>query len=131
MQNAGAVLAALCERGRKTLSRSRHKSLESPVHRKVPAGFGGRRRGKGPQQRDLAAQPILLVGVHGKHLAQVPLTEDQHPVGDLGPDRQHEAFSEAVARGHRGGILTTSIPASAMTASNEDANWPARSRTRN
>jgi hypothetical protein len=26
------------------------------------------------------------------------------------------------ARGHRGGILTTSIPASAMTASNEAAN---------
>jgi hypothetical protein len=24
------------------------------------------------------------------------LTEDQHPVGDLGPDRQHEAFGEAV-----------------------------------
>jgi HNH endonuclease len=33
------------------------------VHRKVPAGFGGRLRGKGPhphQVRDLAAQPILL-----------------------------------------------------------------------
>jgi hypothetical protein len=26
----------------------------------------------------------------------VPLTEDQHPVGDLGPDRQHQAFGEAV-----------------------------------
>ena len=35
-------------------------------------------------------------GVHGKHLAQVPLAEDQHPVGDLGPDGQHEAFGEAV-----------------------------------
>jgi len=35
-------------------------------------------------------------GIHGKHLAEVPLTEDQHPVGDLGPDRQHEAFREAV-----------------------------------
>jgi hypothetical protein len=31
------------------------------------------------------------------------------------------------ARGHRGGILTTSIPASANTASNEAANCPARS----
>jgi hypothetical protein len=31
------------------------------VHRKVPAGFGGRLRGKGPPPgRDLAAQPILL-----------------------------------------------------------------------
>jgi hypothetical protein len=27
---------------------------------------------------------------------QVPLTEDQHPVGDLSPDGQHEAFGEAV-----------------------------------
>jgi hypothetical protein len=63
MQNAETVLAVLRERGRKreTSSRSRHKSLESPVHRKVPAGFGGRLRGKGPQQRDLAVQPILLL----------------------------------------------------------------------
>ena len=88
MQNAGAVLAALCERGRKTF-RSRHKSLESPVHRKVPAGFGGRLRGKGPQrERDLAAQPILLDGVHGKHPAQMLLTKDQHSVGELSPDGQ-------------------------------------------
>ena len=32
------------------------------------------------------------------------------------------------ARGHRGGILTTSMPASAKAASNEAANCPARSR---
>ena len=38
---------------------------------------------------------------------------------------------EAVRRGHRGGILTTSIPASARTASNEAVNCPARSRARN
>ena len=35
-------------------------------------------------------------GVYGKYLAQVLLAEDQHPVGDLGSDRQHEAFGEAV-----------------------------------
>jgi hypothetical protein len=35
-------------------------------------------------------------GVHGKHLAQVPLSEDQHPIGQFGADRQHEAFGEAV-----------------------------------
>jgi hypothetical protein len=28
--------------------------------------------------------------------AQVPLAEDQHPVGDLGSGRQHDAFGEAV-----------------------------------
>ena len=71
MQNAEAVLAVL-------------KSLESPVHPKVPAGFGGRLRGKGPQQRDLAAQPILLHRITGEHGAEVSFTEDEHPVGDLG-----------------------------------------------
>ena len=30
------------------------------MHRKVPAGFGGRLHGKGPHQRDLAVQPTLL-----------------------------------------------------------------------
>jgi hypothetical protein len=35
-------------------------------------------------------------GVQGKHHAQVPFTEDQHPISDLGPHRQHEAFGEAV-----------------------------------
>jgi hypothetical protein len=66
----------------------------------VPAGFGGRLRGKGPRpitrERDLAAQPILLLRVLGKDAAQVLLAEDQHPVGDLGSDGQHEPFGEAV-----------------------------------
>ena len=35
-------------------------------------------------------------GVRGKYSAQVLLAEDQHPVGDLGADGQHEAFGEAV-----------------------------------
>jgi hypothetical protein len=39
---------------------------------------------------------VVMGGVPGKHPAQVPLTEDQHPVGDLGPHRQDEAFGEAV-----------------------------------
>ena len=47
---------------------------------------------------------------------------DQHPVGDLGPHGQHETFGKEFARGHRGGILTTSMPASARTASNGAAN---------
>jgi len=34
--------------------------------------------------------------IHGKHLAEVPLTEDQHPIGDLGSHCQDEAFGEAV-----------------------------------
>ena len=39
---------------------------------------------------------VVVRGLPGKHLAQVPLTEDQHPVGDLGPHCQDEAFGEAV-----------------------------------
>jgi hypothetical protein len=39
---------------------------------------------------------VVVRGVHGKHPAQVPLTEDQHPIGDLGPDGQHEALGETV-----------------------------------
>jgi hypothetical protein len=31
-----------------------------------------------------------------KHPAEVPLPEDQHPVGELAPYRQHEAFGGAV-----------------------------------
>ncbi len=36
-----------------------------------------------------------------------------------------------LARGLCGGIFTTSMPTSAMTASNEVVNWPARSRMKN
>src|SRR4051795_11801870 len=98
MQNAEAVLAVLRERGRKreTSSRSRHKSLESPVHRKVPAGFGGRLRGKGPQQRDLAAQPILLVLERTQHCRGVSLIDDQYAVEEFAADRADEALGDRV-----------------------------------
>ncbi len=43
-----------------------------------------------------AAASRCMDGVHGKHLPQVPLAEDQHPVGDLGPHGQNEGFGEAV-----------------------------------
>jgi hypothetical protein len=39
---------------------------------------------------------VVVVDVHGKHPAEVSLAEDQHPVGEFGPDRQDEAFGEAV-----------------------------------
>jgi hypothetical protein len=73
---------------------------------------------------------VVVGGVLGRHAAEVPLAEDQHAVGDLGADGQYEAFGKQFARGQRGGILTTSMPASASTASNEAVNCPARSRTR-
>ena len=45
-----------------------------------------------------AMRPLSVVvrGVLGQHPAEVPLPEDQHPVGQLGADGQHEAFGEAV-----------------------------------
>jgi len=62
------------------------------VHRKVPAGFGGRLRGKGPQQRDLAAQPILLLLLLVEHGGGVPLVDDQdaEPEATAGVVEIHE-----------------------------------------
>src|SRR5215213_2393366 len=43
-----------------------------------------------------AAARVVVRGVPGKHLTQVLLAEDEHPVGDLGTEGQHEAFGKAV-----------------------------------
>jgi hypothetical protein len=70
----------------------------------------------------------VVVGlVLGRDYPQVPLAEDEHPVGDLGSGIEHEPLGE----GRRGGVFTASIPALARTASNESVNCPARSRIRN
>ena len=45
--------------------RTRRRSLESHVHRKVPAWFGGGPRGKGAAPGHLAARPILSSGCPG------------------------------------------------------------------
>jgi hypothetical protein len=55
--------------------------------------------------------------VPGKHVAQVPFAEDQHSVGYLGPDGQHNALGESVRPETPRRIFTTSMPASARTAS--------------
>src|SRR3954451_14354369 len=44
----------------------------------------------------MRSPPVVMGGVLGKHAAQGLLAEDQHAVGDLGADGQHEAFGEAV-----------------------------------
>jgi len=60
--------------------------------------LGNRRcRARWPQpQRPMWPPRVVMGRVHGKHPAQVPLSEDQHPVGDLGPHGQHETFGKAV-----------------------------------
>ncbi len=59
------------------------------------SGTGDVERG-GRNRSARCGRPVVVRDVDGKHLAQVPLTENQHPVDDLGPDGQHEAFGEAV-----------------------------------
>ena len=39
---------------------------------------------------------VVVRGIQGKRPAQVSLSEDQHAVGELGADGQHEAFGVAV-----------------------------------
>ena len=67
------------------------------MHPKVPAGFGGRLRGKGPRQRDLAAQPILSPKVLGQHPAQMVLIDDQQPVEQLPAQGADDPFADGVA----------------------------------
>jgi hypothetical protein len=47
-------------------------------------------------QRSVWPLPVVVRSVGGKHLAEVSFPEDQHPVGQFSPYRQHEAFGEAV-----------------------------------
>jgi hypothetical protein len=56
---------------------------------------------------------VVVRGVLGKHPSEVLLAEDQHPVGDLGADGQHEAFSEAVRARTPRRDLDPSMPESA------------------
>ena len=39
---------------------------------------------------------VVVRGRQGKHPTEMPLSVDQHPVGEFGPDGQHEPFGEAV-----------------------------------
>ena len=66
------------------------------MHPKVPAGFGGRLRGKGPQQRDLAAQPILLLQVFAQHDVEVAWPGDQDVVEAFPAQGADEAFGDRV-----------------------------------
>ena len=63
------------------------------MHPKMPAGFGGRLRGKGPQQRDLAAQPILLLFVLAQHHCGMALVDDQEAVEEFATDAADEALT--------------------------------------
>jgi hypothetical protein len=55
----------------------------------------------GPGRAELLAAmgppPVVVCRVLGQDRPQMPLAEDQHPVGDLGPGGEHEAFRVCVA----------------------------------
>jgi hypothetical protein len=50
----------------------------------------------GPGRAEFAAAvgslSVVVPGITGEDRPQVPFTEDQHPVGDLGPGGEHEPF---------------------------------------
>src|SRR2546421_3689212 len=82
----------------------------------------------GKSSASVGSLAVVVPGVLGQDGTQMPLTEDQHRVGGLGPDSEPKPLRVCVAWGLRGGILIASIPASARTASNDAVNCPARSR---
>jgi hypothetical protein len=59
----------------------------------------------GPGRAELLAAvgppPVVVCRVLGQDRPQMPLAEDQHPVGDLGPGGEHEAFRVCVGRRRR------------------------------
>jgi hypothetical protein len=89
----------------------------------------------GPGRAEFAAAvgalSVVAAGDIWRGRPQVPFTEDQYPVGDLGPGGEHEPFGIGVRPRASGGIFTASMPTPAGTASNDAVYWPARSRTRN
>ena len=76
------------------------------------------------------SSPVVTPNVLREYHTQVPLVEDQHAIGEFGSEVRTNRSAKQFARGQRGGILTTRMPTSARTTSNDAANWPARSQTR-
>jgi hypothetical protein len=68
----------------------------------------------------VGSSTVVVPNVVREHHTQVPLTEDQHAVGEFGFDANRSV--KQFARGQRGGIRTTGMPTSARTASNDAAN---------
>jgi hypothetical protein len=68
--------------------------------------------------------------IFGHDQSQVSLSEDQHPVGDLGPGGEYEPLGKSVRTRASGRIFTGWMPALASAASRESVNCPALSRIR-
>ena len=73
-----------------------------PLLGEVGGGFAG------PGRAELAAargsSSVVVPGMLGEDRPQVAFTEDQHPIGDLGPGGEHETFRIGIrARGFGAG----------------------------
>jgi hypothetical protein len=69
-------------------------------------------------QRSMRPPRAVVRSAGRERPAEVPLAEDQHAVVRSVRTVNTNRSAKQFARGHRGGILITSIPASANTASN-------------
>jgi hypothetical protein len=64
------------------------------------AGWSG--RGGAESAAAVGPSSVVVPGVLGQDRPQVPFTEDQHPVGDLGPGGEYEPFGIGVRPGAAG-----------------------------
>jgi hypothetical protein len=95
--NATADWAGLTDNGRLILADQAAEDGPTP-NRAVDRLWNKRIRTWRTQlQHSMRPPRVVVRGKPGKHPTQMPLAEDQHPVGDLGPHGQHEPFGEAVS----------------------------------
>ena len=74
------------------------------------------------------ASTVVVLDVFWEYHTQVPLTEDQHLVGEFVLTVRTNLSAKQFARGQRGGILTARMPTSARTASKEEFDWSEHSQ---
>jgi hypothetical protein len=60
---------------------------------------------------------VEVAFVGGEHVSGVVFVVEEYSIGALGSDAADEASAKAFARGVRAGVLTTSMPSAANTAS--------------
>ena len=73
-------------------------------------------------QRAMRPRPVVVRGIPGKHASQVPFPKISIRSVTSARTVNTNRSAKQFARGHRGGILTASLPASA-TVSNEAVNF--------
>ena len=107
---------------------------ESAEHAAVSDVGEGRRNGGVPRHRRFEAEApmwsvlVVVPDVLGERLFQVTTPEDEDPVQALSPHGPNEALNISI--GDLTGVLMTSIPSAANTASKLELNFASRSRMR-